>query len=294
MKVAVTGSSGLIGSALVPHLRADGHEVVRFVRGRPTHPDARGWDPAHRSLDPALLDDVDAVVHLAGAGVADHRWTAKHKADVLGSRVNGTTAVAEAIAASGHPTVLLSSSAVGWYGDTGDQVTDETGPPGQGFLAEVCRAWEAATATAEGRCRVAHVRTGYVLAKKALGLRKQVRVARLGLGAPLGSGRQWTSWITLEDEVAAITHLLTADVAGPVNLVGPAPVTNRDLTRAINRAVHRPTFPVGVPAFALRIGLGPFADDGVLMGQRLVPTVLTRSGFAFAHSDIDGALASVL
>jgi uncharacterized protein (TIGR01777 family) len=286
MKVAVTGSSGLIGSALVPHLRAAGHEVVRFVRGRPTESDARGWDPAHRWLDPALLDDVD--------GVADHRWTAKHKADVLGSRINGTTAVAEAIAASGHPTVLLSSSAVGWYGDTGDQITDETGRPGQGFLAEVCLAWEAATATAEGSCRVAHVRTGYVLVEKALGLRKQVRVARLGLGAPLGSGRQWTSWITLEDEVAAITHLLTADVAGPVNLVGPAPVTNRDLTRAINRAVHRPTFPVGVPAFALRIGLGPFADDGVLIGQRLVPTVLTRSGFAFAHSDIDSALASVL
>jgi uncharacterized protein (TIGR01777 family) len=294
VKVAVTGASGLIGSALVPRLRASGHDVVRFVRGQATQPDARSWDPARRALDPALLDDVDAVVHLAGAGVADHRWTARHKADVLDSRVNGTTTVAAAIAASGHPTVLLSSSAVGWYGDTGDRVTDESGPPGQGFLAEVCRAWEDATGPAEGSCRVAHFRTGYVLAKEALGLRKQVRVARLCLGAPLGSGRQWTSWITLDDEVAAITHLLTADVAGPVNLVAPTPVTNDELTRAINRAVHRPTFPIGVPGFALRIALGPFADEGVLMGQRLVPTVLKESGFSFAHSDLDGALTAVL
>jgi uncharacterized protein (TIGR01777 family) len=294
MKVAVTGASGLIGSALVPHLRVHGHEVVRFVRDRATEPDARSWDPAHRSLDPVLLDDVDAVVHLAGAGVAEHRWTPKHKAAVLDSRVDGTTTVAQAIAASGHPSVLLSASGVGWYGDTGDRVTDETGPPGQGFLAEVCRAWESATGPATSTARVVHLRTGYVLAKDALGLRKQVRVARLGLGAPLGSGRQWTSWITLDDEVAAISHLLTADVDGPVNLVAPSPVTNRELTQAINRAVHRPTFPVAVPAFALRLGLGPFADEGVLIGQRLVPAVLERSGFAFAHTDVDRALAAVL
>jgi uncharacterized protein (TIGR01777 family) len=294
MKVAVTGASGLIGSALVPHLRSQGHDVVRFVRGGPIAPDARSWDPAARTLDATLLDDVDAVIHLAGAGVADHRWTAKHKAEVLGSRVDGTTTIARAVAASGHPTVLLSSSAVGWYGDTGDRITDETGPPGQGFLAEVCRAWEAGTEPAEKSARVVHLRTGYVLAKEALGLRKQVRVARLGLGAPLGNGRQWTSWITLDDEVAAISHLLTADVAGPVNLVAPAPVTNRELTRAINRAVHRPTFPVPVPGFALRVGLGPFADEGVLIGQRLLPAVLQRSGFTFAHTDVDRALAAVL
>jgi uncharacterized protein (TIGR01777 family) len=294
MKVAVTGASGLIGSALAPHLRSHGHEVVRFVRGRAGGADERSWDPAARTLDPALLDDVDAVIHLAGAGVADHRWTAKHKAEVLGSRVDGTSTIAQAVAASGHPTVLLSSSAVGWYGDTGDRITDETGPPGQGFLAEVCRAWEAGTEPAEKTARVVHLRTGYVLAKNALGLRKQVKVARLGLGAPLGSGRQWISWITLDDEVAAISHLLAADVAGPVNLVAPTPVTNLELTRAINRAVHRPTVPVPVPGFALRVGLGPFADEGVLIGQRLVPAVLQRSGFTFAHTDVDRALAAVL
>lgn len=294
MKVAVTGASGLIGSALVPHLRAEGHEVVRFVRGETRAADERSWDPVARQLDPAHLDDVDAVVHLAGAGVADKRWTAAYKDVILRSRVDGTSAVAQAIAACGHPMVLLSGSAVGWYGDTGDRITDETGPSGQGFLADVCRQWEAATAPAEQHSRVAHLRTGYVLAKDALGLAKQVRVARLGLGAPLGSGRQWMSWITLADEVRAITHLLTADVHGPVNLVAPAPVTNRALTTALNHAVHRPTFPVPVPGFALKAALGPFAEEGVLIGQRLAPAVLETTGFIFAHHTIEQALAAVL
>ncbi|MDX6199602.1 MAG: uncharacterized protein QOJ79_2753 [Actinomycetota bacterium] len=294
MRVAVTGASGLIGSALVPHLRETGHDVVRFVRGTAKARDERTWDPSARRLDPALLEDVDAVVHLAGAGVADKRWTPSYKDKILRSRVDGTTAVAEAIAASGHPTVLLSASAVGWYGDTGDRLTDETGPTGEGFLAEVCREWEDATQPAEGTARVSHLRTGYVLAEDALGLRKQVQVARLGLGAPLGSGRQWMSWITLSDEVRAITHLLTAAVAGPVNLVGPNPATNAELTRAINRAVHRPTFPVPVPGFALKAALGPFASEGVLIGQRLAPAVLARTGFTFVHSELDAALAAML
>ena len=294
MKVAVTGASGLIGSALVPHLRSDGHDVVRFVRGTPKAADERPWDPSRCQLDPALLDDVDAVVHLAGAGVADKRWTPAYKDVILRSRVDGTTAVAEAIAKSDHPTVLLSASAVGWYGDTGDRVTDETGPSGEGFLAEVCREWEAATYPAEATARTAHLRTGYVLAKDALGLQKQVRVAKLGLGAPLGSGKQWTSWITMADELRAIAHLLTADVTGPVNLVAPHPATSGELTAAINRAVHRPTFPVPVPGIALRTALGPFAAEGVLIGQRLVPAVLERSGFTFTHTDLDAALAAVL
>jgi uncharacterized protein (TIGR01777 family) len=294
MKVAVTGASGLIGSALVPHLRGAGHDVVRFVRGTPKAADERSWDPAERQLDPALLDDVDAVVHLAGAGVAEKRWTPSYKEVILRSRVDGTTAVAKAIAASGHPRVLLGASAVGWYGDTGDRVTDETGPTGEGFLAEVCRAWEAATRPAERSTRVAHLRTGYVLAKDALGLKKQLRVAKLGLGATLGSGKQWMSWITLRDEVRAIAHLLTADITGPVNLVSPNPATNRELTHAINRAVHRPTFPVPVPGFALKAALGPFAEEGVLIGQRLLPAVLLSNGFAFEHTDLDVALAAIL
>jgi uncharacterized protein (TIGR01777 family) len=294
LRVAVTGASGLIGSALVDHLRGDGHDIVRFVRRTPAAPDERTWNPSARTLDPGLLDDVDAVVHLAGTGVADKRWTTSYKETILRSRVDGTTTIAQAIAESGQPKVLLSASAVGWYGDTGDRITDETGPTGEGFLAEVCRQWESSTRPAEGTVRVAHLRTGYVLAKDALGLKKQLRVARLGLGAPLGSGRQWMSWITLYDEVRAITHLLTTDVEGPVNLVAPAPVTNKDLTKAINRAVHRPTFPMPVPGFALKAALGPFAAEGVLIGQRLVPAVLQRSGFDFAHPDLAAALASVI
>ena len=295
MRIGVTGASGFIGSALVPALRGGGHDVVRFVRGAATGADERPWDPSARRLDPRHVEDLDAVVHLAGAGVADRRWTAQRKQVVLGSRVDGTTAVAQALAAAAGPKVLLSSSAVGWYGDTGDRLTDESGPTGQGFLAEVCRQWEAATAPAEAAgVRVAHLRTGLVLSGRGGALRPQLRVARLGLGAPLGSGRQWWSWISLHDEVAAIVHLLTADVAGPVNLVGPAPVTNRDFTRALGRALHRPTLPVPGPRFALRAGLGPFADEGVLFGQRLVPAALDRSGFRFAHADVDTALAAAL
>ena len=295
MRIAVTGTSGLIGSALVPALRGDGHEVVRLVRGEATAQDERPWDPARTELDPKHLADVDAVVHLAGAGVADKRWTAAHKANVLRSRVDGTTAVANAIAAAGTPTVLLSASAVGWYGDTGDRVTDETGPSGQGFLADVVRQWEASTAPAEAAgVRTAHLRTGIVLAGSGGALPLQARVARLGLGAPLGSGRQWVSWISLADEVAAIRHLLTADVAGPVNLVAPAPVTNRDFTKALNRVVKRPTFPVPVPAFALKAVLGQFAEEGVLVGQRLTPTVLQGSGFSYRHPDLESALRAAL
>ena len=296
MKIAVTGASGLIGTPLVAALRADGHDVVRLVRGGSAGtPDARPWDPARRQLDPAAIADRDAVVHLAGAGVADKRWTAAYKQTVLDSRVDGTTAVAQAMAAAQGPKVLLSASAIGWYGDTGDRLTDETGPSGEGFLAEVCRQWEAATAPAErAGVRVAHLRTGIVLSGKGGALKKQALAAKAFAGAPLGSGRQWTSWISLDDEVAAIRHLLTADVSGPVNLVGPAPVTNREFTRVLNRVVHRPTFPLPVPAPVLRAVLGPFADEGVLIGQRLAPAVLERSGFRFAHPDLESALRASL
>ena len=293
MKIAVTGASGLIGTPLVRTLRESGHDVVRLVRSARGAADERLWDGA--SLDPAAVADRDAVVHLAGAGVADHRWTDAYKATVLDSRVHGTTAVAQAMAQADGPRVLLSASAVGWYGDTGDRLTDETGPSGQGFLAEVCRQWEASTAAAEqAGVRVAHLRTGIVLSGAGGALKKQALVAKLGAGAPLGSGRQWSSWISLQDEVAAIAHLLTADVSGPVNLVGPAPVTNREFTRTLNRVVHRPTFPVPVPAAVLRAVLGPFADEGVLIGQRLAPAVLERSGFSFAHPDLETALRASL
>lgn len=295
MKIAVTGASGYLGTRLVPRLRDGGHDVVRFVRGAATAPDERPWDPASRTLDPAHVADVDAVVHLAGAGVADKRWTPAYKAVVLASRVDGTTAVATAVAASERTTVLLSASAVGFYGDTGDRLTDETGPTGEGFLAQVCRQWEAATAPAEAAgARVAHLRTGIVLGQDGGALAPQLKVFKAGLGAPLGSGRQWVPWISLHDEVEAIVHCLEHEVSGPVNLVGPAPVTNRTWTTALGRAVHRPTLPVPVPAVVLRVLLGEFADEGVLVGQRLTPAVLQRTGFGFSHPDVESALAAVL
>ncbi len=295
MRIGITGASGLIGSALVPALRAQGHEVVRFVRGAAGGADERPWDPGARRLDPGDVADLDAVIHLAGAGVADKRWSDSRKKVVLDSRVDGTTTVATAMAVADGPRVLLSASAVGFYGDTGDRLTDETGPSGRGVLAEICRQWEASTAPAEAAgIRVAHLRTGIVLSGSGGALAPQLRIFRLGLGAPLGSGRQWVPWISLRDEVAAMRHLLTAEVAGPVNLVGPEPVTNRDFTRSLGQAVHRPTLPIGVPGLALKALLGEFAEEGVLIGQRLQPAVLTTSGFGFADRTVEQALRTAL
>ena len=295
MRIGITGASGLIGTALVPELRSHGHEVVRFVRGASAGRDERPWDPDRRELDPGSLADLDAVIHLAGAGVGDKRWTASRKKVVLDSRVDGTTAVAQAMAAAQGPRVLLSASAIGFYGDTGDRLTDESGPSGEGFLAEVVRQWEDATSPAEAAgIRVAHLRTGIVLSGRAGIVGRQLLLFKLGIGAPLGSGRQWVSWISLRDEVAAIRHLLTAEVAGPVNLVGPAPVTNRDFTKALGRAVHRPTLPIAVPGFLLRAAVGGFAEEAVLMGQRLEPKALEGSGFRFQDNDVDSALQASL
>ena len=299
MKIGLTGASGLIGTPLVAAMKAGGHDVVRFVRGHAGAADERGWEPSSRRLAPEAVADLDAVVHLAGAGVADKRWTESYKKTVLDSRVDGTTAIAQAVAhavaAADGPTVLLSASAIGWYGDTGDRLTDETGPIGEGFLAQVCQQWEDATAPAAAAgVRVAHLRTGIVLSKDGGALAKQLPLFKLGVGAPLGSGRQWTSWISLRDEVAAILHCLTSEVQGPVNLVAPTPVTNREFTKALGLAVHRPTLPFAVPGLLLKAALGPFAQEGVLVGQRLTPAVLQRSGFAFADPDLPAALAAVL
>ena len=295
MKIGITGASGLIGTALAGSLRAGGHEVVRFVRNEPTEPDQRSWDPTSRRQAPSTLSDLDAVIHLAGAGVADKRWTTSYKKTVLDSRVDGTTTIATAIAEAKGPQVLLSASAIGWYGDTGDRETDETGPRGQGFLADVCEQWERSTGPAEAAgVRVAHLRTGIVLSPKGGALGKQLPLYRVGGGAPLGDGRQWWSWISLRDELAAITHCLTADVSGPVNLVAPVPVTNREFTKTLGRVLHRPTLPIGVPRAALRLGLGEFADEGLLIGQRLRPAVLERSGFSFEDRELEPALRALL
>jgi uncharacterized protein len=291
MKVAITGVSGLIGSALASALRRDGHGVVPLVR-RPARPGEVEWDPVRHRLDPAALANADAVVHLAGAGIGDRRWTESYKRELLTSRVDGTSTVAEAMAQSAPgPRVLLSASAVGWYGDTGEHAVDETAPAGRGFLAEVCRRWEESTAAAEAAgIRVVHLRSGLVCAPGGGILSRLVPLFRLGLGGRLSSGRQYWSWISLLDEVGAIRHLLARDVSGPVNLTSPEPVTNAEFTTALGRVLGRPTLAPPAPRIALRIALGEFADEGIVVGQRVLPRVLERTGYTFAHLDVESGL----
>ena len=292
MKIVITGSSGLIGSALVPALRDDGHTVLRLVRRPPAGAGELRWDPPTRTLDPAALAGVDAVVNLAGVGIGDRRWTAARKRAVLASRVDATETVAAAVAAvDPRPRALLSASAIGWYGDTGDTTVDESAPAGHDFLADLCRRWEAATRTAaEAGVRVAHLRSGLVCGRGGL-LGRLLPLARLGLAAPLGSGRQWWSWISLADEVGAIRHVLGADgVAGPVNLTGPEPVTNREFTTTLGRVLHRPVVLPPVPRVALRLAIGEFADVGVVAGQRVLPRVLQETGYRFRHETVEQAL----
>jgi uncharacterized protein (TIGR01777 family) len=298
MKIAVTGSSGLIGSALGQALHADGHEVLRLVRRTPRTLEEHRWEPAHGRIPPGLLDDVDAVVNLAGVGVADRPWTAKRKEQVLASRVDSTTTVSRALAQAvadhpGRERVLLSASAVGWYGDTGDRVVDETVPAGDDFLSRVCVEWEAATgpAVAAG-VRVATLRTGLVLARGGL-LGRLLPLFRLGLGGKLGNGQQYMPWISLRDEVDAIRFLLQAPVSGPVNLTGPEPVRNAVFTETLAEAVHRPAF-LTVPAPAMRLALGELARVAVLSGQRAVPAALQAAGFRHTDTDLASALRAAL
>ncbi len=296
MKIAVTGASGLIGSALLPALRAAGHDVLTLVRRDPARPDEVRWDPAEGLLEASALRGVDAAVHLAGAGVADKRWTPAYKETILRSRVDGTRLLADRLAAlEPRPRVLLSGSAVGWYGDTGDTEVDESAPAGDGFLADVVRQWEAATAPAEAAgIRVCHLRTGIVLSATGGALGRQTLLYRLGLGGPLGSGRQYQPWITLDDEVAAIVFLLTAEeISGAVNLTAPQPVPQRELAKALGSALHRPAV-LPAPGFALRLVFPGFAAEGLLVGQRALPRVLEKAGFTFASRDIAAALKAVL
>ncbi|MFE2869597.1 TIGR01777 family oxidoreductase [Embleya sp. NPDC059259] len=295
MRIAVTGSSGLLGSALVRSLTADGHQVVRLVRRAPTEPDEVRWDPHAGTVDTAALGPVDAAVHLAGAGVGDKRWTAAYKRELHDSRVLGTAAVARALAGlKPTPRVLLSASGVGYYGDTGDREVDESFPAGSSFLAGLCVEWEAATApAAEAGIRVVHLRTGLVLARSGGALGPMFPLVKAGLGGRLGSGRQYWSFISLADEIAAMRHALDhPDLAGPVNLTAPHPVTNAEVTKALGRALHRPTI-LPAPAFALRAVLGEFGAE-ILTGQRVLPRALLASGFTFTHPTITPAIAAAL
>ncbi|MDO3398582.1 TIGR01777 family oxidoreductase [Mycolicibacterium neoaurum] len=291
--IAVAGSSGLIGSALTTALRTSDHRVLRLVRTSPAGPDEVFWNPATGQLDIDALAGVDAVVNLCGVGVGDKRWSGSFKQSLRDSRIGPTEVLAAAVADAGVP-LLVNASAVGYYGDTRDRVVDETAPCGAGFLAQLCADWEASTAVAEDAgARVVLLRTGLVLSPAGGMLNRLRPIFGLGLGARLGNGRQYFPWISLEDEIRAIRFALTDEqLAGPVNLTGPAPVTNGEFTAALGRALNRPT-PMIVPGFALRAALGEFADEGLLAGQRAIPAALERAGFVFHHNTVGAALSYV-
>lgn len=288
--IAIAGSSGLIGAALVTALRATDHRVIRIVRRAPGNADELFWNPGTGDFDVDALTGVDAVVNLCGVGVGAQRWSGSFKQSLRDSRIGPTEVLAGAVADAQVP-VLLNASAVGYYGDTRNQVADETAPQGRGFLAQLCADWEAAAhAAVDGGARVVLARTGVVLASSGGALGRLRPLFALGLGARLGNGRQYFPWISLEDTVRALLFAIADDgVTGPVNLTGPAPVTNGAFTAALGRALNRPT-PMIVPGFALRAALGEFADEGLLFGQRAIPAALERAGFVFHHKTVGEAL----
>jgi hypothetical protein len=295
MRVAITGSTGLIGSALGARLASHGHEVVAVVRREATSGEI-AWDPERGTLDPADLAGVDAVVNLAGASVADHRWTESYKRQILDSRTRATSLIADAIAnAENGPRVLLSGSGIDYYGEQRDAAVDESSPVGTGFMAEVCVAWEASTAAAEAAgVRVAHLRTAMVLSPRGGALRKMLPLYKLGLGGRTGRGTQWVSWISIDDEVGAIEHLLHSQASGPVNLSSPTPVTNADFARTLGRVLNRPAI-LPLPPFAPKLVLGrELVETMLLEGKRVLPGVLERDGYEFTYPTIERALRGVL
>ena len=303
MRVAVTGSTGLIGRAVVARLETDGHQPVRVVRpeagqpsGAPGPEPVVRWDPQAGEIDRQALEGLDAVVHLAGEPIAARRWSPGQKQRIADSRIRGTALLAEALAGLNEPpAVMISGSAIGYYGSRGDERLDEASSGGTDFLAMVCRDWEAAADPARAAgIRVAHPRTGVVLSQSGGALAEMLPFFRLGLGGRIGHGRQWMSWITIEDEVAALLWLLTADVEGPVNLTAPEPVANRELTAALGRALRRPTL-LPTPKPALWAKLGRELTEALLYSSaRVAPAVLQRHGFSFSHPDISAGLKALL
>ena len=296
MNILVTGASGLIGRALVPRLEGLGHTVVYAVRRAPRNSSERRWDPAAGTVDGGFLDGIDAVVHLAGAGIGDKRWSDDYKREILESRTKGTSAIATAIAdAPVKPRVFLSGSAIGIYGPRGDELLGEDASHGTGFLADVCEQWEAATAPAErAGVRTVHLRTGIVLSKDGGALKKQLPLFRLGAGGRFGNGRQWQSWISIDDEVGAIVHLLDSTLSGPVNLTAPEPVTNAGFAGILGKVLRRPSF-MPVPSFGPALLLGRELADALLFtGQRVVPNALQRDGYVFTHASLEAALRGIL
>ncbi|OBY29991.1 TIGR01777 family oxidoreductase [Mycolicibacter kumamotonensis] len=289
--VAIAGSSGLIGSALVSALRGADHRVLRIVRRAPAHAAELRWDPEAGDIDMDALAGVDAVVNMCGIGISDRRWSGAFKQNLRDSRITPTEVLSTAVAEAGVP-VLINASGVGFYGDTGARTVDESAPAGDGFLARLTQDWEAATAPARAAgARVVLARTGLVLARSG-GLLGRLRpLFSLGLGSRLGSGRQYMSWISLDDEIRALRFAMTEPALdGPVNLTGPAPVTNAEFTAALGRALNRPA-PLLLPGFAARAAFGELADEGLLASQRAIPAALEQAGFQFRHNTIGEALA---
>jgi uncharacterized protein (TIGR01777 family) len=295
MKIVISGASGLIGTQLVTSLKSSGHEVVQLVR-RSAAVGQIMWDPKSGKLDPASLEGCDAVIHLSGAGIGDKRWSDSYRKEILDSRTQTTALLATTIASLHRkPSVFLSGSAIGIYGARGDEQLTETSAHGTGFLADVCEQWEAAAKPAiDAGVRTVFLRTGIVLSPKGGALKKLLPLFRLGVGGKFGNGKQWQSWISMDDEVTSIIHLLTANVSGAVNLTAPQPVTNAEFTKVLARVVKRPAI-VPVPTFAPKILLGGELADALLFtGQRVMPQALTASGYVFKHSTLESALRSLL
>jgi len=289
-RVAITGASGLIGSALVGHLKAEGYTIQKLVRRKPIATDEVQWDPIKGTVDLAALEGVDAIIHLAGAGVGDKRWSRKYKAEILNSRLLGTTTIATAVSQL-QPDVFISGSAIGWYGDTGNRSMNESDRSGDDFLASVCLQWEAAADIAE-KVRTVKIRTGLVLDPTGGALGRMMPLFKMGLGGKLGNGKQWWSWITLHDQVKAMSYLLEKDIEGPVNLTAPNPVTNSEFTAALARALKRPAlFPA--PAIALKLALGGFSSE-ILGSKKILPEVLTSAGFTFDFPHLGAALEELV
>jgi hypothetical protein len=296
MRILISGASGLVGSALVPYLEGAGHRVVRLVRRSPLGARERAWDPAHGSLDPAVVEESDVVIHLSGADLASGRWTTARKRALWDSRVQSTSLLATTIAlANPRPRLLVVASGVGFYGSRGEEVLDEASPAGRGFLARLATAWEAAADPARAAgTRVVHARTGIVLAAHGGALAKLLVPFRYGVGGPLGNGRAWWTWITLDDVLGTIAFAIEReDLVGPVNVVAPEPIRNGDFVRALGRILRRPAI-MPAPAIALRAWFGEMADEALLASTRAIPRRLREAGFRYGYAELEGALRHVL
>jgi len=295
MRILMSGATGLIGTALSGHLVAEGHTVTRLVRREATAGEIR-WDPAAGELDQSAFDGCDAVINLSGAGIGEKRWSDEYKHELLSSRLQATELLATTMSTLDQPPgVFLSGSAIGWYGDRGDERLDELSTGGNDFLSDLCLQWEAATLAAEkAGIRTVHLRTGIVLSAQGGALKKQLPLFKVCLGGRFGNGHQWQSWISIDDEVGAITHLLSAEMCGAVNLTAPNPVTNSEFTSTLAKVLHRPAV-LPVPLFGPKMLLGSeLVETLLLAGQRVSPTALQRSGYEFQHATLDVALRAVL